>query len=307
VKDALKSVSFAIMKISQRTTFDIVKASGENILTYLQGQITQDIKKLFLKQAIYAAILNPQGKAVTDFYLLQTQNKDSWAEVMFLCPQDTSLDLVERLRMFAMGYELRIGKVSSWQILSVQGDDVDDWLVAKGLPKPETQNLASTSADGVSVVRMPELSSHGVWIMAGNLSIQSNVDESEMERGRILRGTPALGVDWTVKLHPLNANLIERDGVDFDKGCYVGQEVTSRMHWRGGIKKKLYRVQLDDDVDLPCAIHTTAKVGEITSLAIDGKGKYRGIALLPIEVVEAGKPLTTKQGMTVQILGACGA
>lgn len=302
----MESVSFAIMKISQRTTFDIVKASGENILTYLQGQITQDIKKLFLKQAIYAAILNPQGKAVTDFYLLQTQNKDSWAEVMFLCPQDTSLDLVERLRMFAMGYELRIGKVSSWEILSVQGDDVDDWLVRQGLPKPETQNLASASADDVSVVRMPELSNHGVWVMAGNLSIQSNVDESEMERGRILRGIPALGVDWTVKLHPLNANLIERDGVDFDKGCYVGQEVTSRMHWRGGIKKKLYRVQLDEDVNLPCAVLTTVKVGEITSLAKSDKGHYVGIALLPLEVVESEKFLKTENNLDVNILGVCG-
>ncbi|MDQ7004583.1 MAG: folate-binding protein [Ghiorsea sp.] len=302
----MKSVSFSAMKISQRTTFHIVKASGKNILTYLQGQITQDIQKLSLRQAIYAAILAPQGKAVTDFYLLQTQSKADWAEVMFLCPQATALALVERLRMFSMGYELRIGKVSSWKILSVQDDNVDDWLVKQGLPKPEKHQLASTHDDHVSVLRMPDLSSHGVWIMAEHLSIPSNVDESEMERGRILRGTPSLGIDWTTKLHPLNANLIERDGVDFDKGCYVGQEVTSRMHWRAGIKKKLYRVQLDAVVEVPCAVLTSVKVGEITSLAKGDNEKYTGIALLPIEVVESEKTLRTADDNSVEIVGICG-
>jgi len=295
------------LKISRRIAFDVVKASGENILTYLNGQITQDIKNLSSEQALYAAILNPQGKAVTDFYLMLTQQKENWAEVMFLCPKDFTVALIERLKMFAMGYDLRMGKVSSWEVVSVQGADVDAGLAEQGLPVPALAYLASASLSDTFALRMVESDHDGVWLMGDNIPLASNVDEAVMEQGRILQGTPKLGVDWDVRLHPLNANLMERQGVSFDKGCYVGQEVTSRMHWRGGIKKKLYRIQMNEKVDVPCAIHTTAKVGEITSLTVDIKGKYRGIALLPIEVVETGKPLAADQGAPVQILGACGA
>ena len=123
-------------------------------------------------------------------------------------------------------------------------------------------------------------------------------------------GVPSFGVDWDEKIHPLNANLIERNGVSFDKGCYVGQEVTSRMHWRGGIKKKLYRVSLmregfdGEGVVLPIPILTTVKVGELTSVA-DSKDGLFGIALLPISVVDAATPLKLEDGTEVKVLGIC--
>ncbi|MDQ7001453.1 MAG: folate-binding protein [Ghiorsea sp.] len=292
--------------VAKRDAFSVIKASGENLLKYLQGQIAQDVEKLSAKQAIYTVILNPQGKAVAEFYLLLIKEKDDWAEVMFLCPSAYALNLVERLRMFALGYDLRIGKVSSWQVVSVQGDNVDNLLQSHDLPVPPTGQLASVQLDDVSVLRMPEPSADGVWVICADVPLSCQVDESDMDQGRILHGTPQLGIDWDIKLHPLNANLMERGGVSFDKGCYVGQEVTSRMQWRGGIKKKLYRVQLDTAVDVPCAIYTTAKVGEISSLSPTKDGQYRGIALLPIETVEAGKPLATEQAVSIAVLGVCG-
>ncbi len=294
------------MKITRRAAFDVIKASGENILTYLQGQITQDIKKLSSQQALYAVLLTPQSKAVTDFYMLQTEIKQNWAEVMFLCPSEQSAALVERLRTFAMGYALRLGKVSSWQVVSVQGEGVDDFLQTQNLPLPEQAILATNHDDDVFVLRMVESATDGVWLIGSNITIPSNVDESEMERGRIIRGVPRFAVDWDSKIHPLNANLIERGGVSFDKGCYVGQEVTSRMHWRGGIKKKLYRVQVEGIVDgLPCPVLTTAKVGTLSSLATDTQGRQLGIALLPIEVVENNQALSLEAGQRVMVVGIC--
>jgi len=293
-------------RVAKREAFSVIKASGDKLLKYLQGQIAQDVAKLSETQAIYTVMLNPQGKAVSDFYLLLLKEKGDWAEVMLLCPSASALNLVERLRMFAMGYDLRIGKVSSMQIISLQGEDVDDVLHTHDLPVPLEGKLASAYSDTVSVLRMPEPSQHGVWVIGADLPLCCNADEHEVEQGRILQGTPLLGVDWDVKLHPLNANLIERDGVSFDKGCYVGQEVTSRMQWRGGIKKKLYKVQLQTAVSLPCPVLTTVQVGEITSIAQADSGQYIGIALLPIEVVDSGKDLKTESGFQLEIVGVCG-
>jgi len=292
--------------VSLRSTFDVVKASGENILTYLQGQITQDVKLLSPHQALYAVILNPQSKAVTDFYLILTQQKENWAEVMFLCPSEQTAVFLQRLQMYALGFDLRMGKVSSWQVVSMQGKNVDAYLKASGLPLPATTPLAIAQDENTFAMRMIESDHDGVWLMGADLKLENNVDESVMEQGRIICGRPRFGVDWNQKLHPLNANLMERGGVSFDKGCYVGQEVTSRMQWRGGIKKKLYRVQLESLVEsLPCPVLTTTKIGEITSLAKGDSGGFRGIALLPIEVVESEQKLATDEGLTVNVLGAC--
>jgi len=301
-----KNVEVESVEIVRRTTFDIVKASGENILTYLQGQITQDVKLLSSTQALYGVILNPQSKAVTDFYLALTHQKDKWAEVMFLCPCEQTPVFLQRLQMYALGFELRMGKVSSWQIVSVQGKTVNAFLQEADLPVPAATPLATTQKNNVFAMRMIESAEDGVWLMGADFKLQNNVDESVMEQGRVLRGRPHFGIDWNQKLHPLNANLMERGGVSFDKGCYVGQEVTSRMQWRGGIKKKLYRVQVESFIEtLPCPILTTVPIGDITSLAKDDADGYRGIALLPIKIVASGKPLVTDEGLAVRILGVC--
>lgn len=157
-------------------------------------------------------------------------------------------------------------------------------------------------------MRMPESASDGVWLVGEQLDIPCSATEAELDRGRILQGHPLFGVDWDESMHPLNANLIERDGVSFEKGCYVGQEVTSRMHWKGGIKKKIYRVRLEGEVSaLPCAVLTSVKIGEITSMVVTDDGQQLGIATLPIEVVVSGAELSLPDGGKVTVLGACGS
>lgn len=299
--------------ICDRDDYAVVKASGENILTYLQGQITQDVKLMNAEQAIYAVILNHQAKAITDFYLFPT----SGDEVMMVCPAALAVALVERLRRFSLGYQLRIGVVSSFKVKSLQGGGVDAFLHAAMLPVPGHNMLAVAQSNDVVVMRWPEAADDGVWVMAAATNLPTmltaNTDEQAIIAARIVKGVPTFGVDWDEKIHPLNANLIERNGVSFDKGCYVGQEVTSRMHWRGGIKKKLYQVTVEGDAldecieHLPCAIQSTAKVGTLTSLASHDSGQYFGIALLPIDVVVAEKLLRLLGGQHVLVLGVCRA
>jgi len=289
-------------QICQRKTFAVIKASGENVLTYLQGQISQDTNKISATQAIYSAILTPQGKIITDFHLLQGNND----EVIMLCPHSTAQLFVERLRRFALGYQLRIGIVSAWQIWSIQGQDVDAYLKTQQLPIPAQGTLSTQHHEHRYCMRFSESAHDGVWLIGETLPLQHNIDEHIIIQQRILQGIPMFGIDWDAQVFPLNANLIERQGVSFDKGCYVGQEVTSRMHWRGGIKKKLYRVLCQHDAPtLPCPILTTAKIGILSSLTQHPQGSYQGIALLPIAVAESKQPLQLEDGTPLNIRGVC--
>jgi hypothetical protein len=303
----------------------VLKASGEGIREYLQGQITQDMAKLNAEQSIYACILTPQGKAVSVVYILEGHNR----ELILLTPRDLAVETVARLHRFALGADLRIGVVENMGVCSIQGANASEGLALFGLPEPGQSGLATVRhADSDVLAMLMPRDPRGFWLVAPQEQIEDAlsqakavVDEDEIEAMRIIQGLPRLGVDWQATLHPLNANLAEFDGVSFDKGCYVGQEVTSRMHWRGGISKKLYKVMIDGSPagcdDLPCPLLLTPdsentktgapKIGELSSAALDHEGRLHGIALLPIETAESGKQLYLQTGAKVFIGEACHA
>lgn len=280
-----------------RASFAVLKASGGNIRTYLQGQITQDINLLTTTNPIYTAVLTPQGKMITDMHII-----DAGDELIIVTPTPYAITLVERLRRFALGHDIRLGCVESLGVLSIQGDNTKQ--IIQELTQPIEAKLP-----------MPEAAKQGVWLIMKNTDIHKALDdlssacsETDFEKSRIIYGTSRFGHDWDASTHPLNANLIEMNGVSFDKGCYVGQEVTSRMHWRKGIKKKLYRVQIQGVLPVtPCPIQSSNKIGMLTSAATNMLDEHFGIAHLPIESVEKNTPLALENGDKITVLEACHA
>jgi len=294
----------------------VLKASSEGLREYLQGQITQDIKRLFAQQGIHACLLTPQGKAVSELYILEI-NQD---ELVILTPAATAEVVVGRLRQFALGYKLRIGMVDSLAIWNVRGASSIDFLSESGLERPENTWLSTTRHPQHECLAMRmNAQKNAFWVVAERtLFAQENqTAASELEALRIIDGQTRFTCEWDASMHPLNANLIEFDGVSFDKGCYVGQEVTSRMHWRGGIRKKLYRVQVsavnkDSGTentlpDIPCPILSSAPVGMLRSLACDHENHSFGIALLPIETADSSAPLKLENGTEINVIEACHA
>ena len=297
--------------IARNRYWSVLKASGPTIRDYLQGQITQDINKLTDQQAIHTALLSPQGKAVSELFIIAGHDE----ELLLLTPSSHAEASVARLRQFTLGHQLRMGIVQTLAIYDMHGSDLSGTMQTLDLALPEQGWLScSKKTDGDTFCLTMQNTPQSYWLIGNcsELDQQTNSSQSanndEAEALRILQGFPRFGMEWDERLHPLNANLIEFDGVDFKKGCYVGQEVTSRMHWRGGIKKKLYRVQIDGrPVALPCPIRSSANIGELRSAAIDERGECFGIALLPVEVVESNTALTLDNGTNITIMEACHA
>jgi folate-binding protein YgfZ len=293
----------------RRQDLAVLKASGPKLRDYLQGQITQNMAQLDAAHAIYAMALTPQGKAVADLFLAE-ESEDT---LILLTWRSHAEPLVARLRQFAIGYALRIGIVADMAVHSVQGAASPSLLQAAALPDPGPVPLATAFADGVLVLSMPEAAERGYWLVAQDARLDAlsldaglQVDEAVIRCARTRQGHPVFGVDWDASIHPLNANLAEYHGVSFDKGCYVGQEVTSRMHWRGGIKYRLYRLALSSaPAVLPAAIHTTVAVGTISSAMQDSDGGIYGIGRLPISIADGDASLRLEDGSPVRILGPC--
>ena len=292
--------------MAYRQDWSILKASGPGIREYLQGQITQDMDKLTCDKAIHAFILTPQGKAVSELYLIKGYND----EIILLAPTDYAVAAVARLRQFSLGYQLRIGIVNACSVLEIQGVQAAQELQHMGFPDTENEWLATRHAGNMHALTMSK-NPYSFWLIGNTSELKSIahpdlLGRDDVEAMRILRGNPRFGTDWDEKIYPMNANMIEFHGVSFDKGCYVGQEVTSRMHWRGGIKKRFYRVKLKDTPDtLPCPILTTAKIGLLTSAATDVEGTCFGIAHVPVDVAESDARLSLENGSTVHIIATC--
>jgi len=299
--------------IAERSCWSVLKASGDGLRDYLQGQITQDITRLKPEQGIHACLLTPQGKAVSELYICQGKGD----ELIILTPTHVAVETVARLRRFSLGYQLRIGIVEELGVFSLQGTHSGAALAQLGLVEPQDNWLAcSRDAQGELLVMLMPREPRGFWLIGKKESLvtqlSDQVGEDQCEAMRIIRGLPRFGVEWDTDMHPLNANLIEFDGVSFDKGCYVGQEVTSRMHWRSGIKKKLYRVQLPNieaatSPLLPCPVHSTQRVGEIRSLAFDAEGQCFGIVQLPVSSVNEAIALHLENGAAVRVIEPCHA
>ncbi|PCI45223.1 MAG: folate-binding protein YgfZ [Proteobacteria bacterium] len=280
-----------------RTSLAVLKASGDDIRKYLQGQITQDINLLTATNPIYTAVLTPQGKMIADMHII-----DIGSELIMITEASYAATLVERLRRFALGHDIRLGQVAALGVLSIQGKNTKQ--VIQHIKQP-------IEAD----IEMHEAANQGMWLIMDHCDIQKELEnisnacnEEAFEKACIIHGTPRFGRDWDASIHPLNANLIEMNGVNFDKGCYVGQEVTSRMHWRNGIKKKLYHVKIKGDLpSIPCPIQNKHKIGMLTSAATNASNENVGIAHLPIESVENNTSFSLENGASVIVIEACHA
>ncbi len=244
--------------------------SGSDHLTFLQGLITQDIEKLHPNTALYACLLTPQGKVVADFFLYPLEGG-----ILLECDGDIAVELEKKLKFYKLRAQVEITNVSEeWHRVTVACDN------DLSFPDPRHPNLPKRI-----VSRQENADSNDTLLLE-----QSACDEL---------GIPVYGLDFTTeKSFPLDLNLDALNGVDYQKGCFVGQEVTSRMKRKGEVRKRIWRVHSSQEALIvgQSIFSGEMSVGEISSsTGLEGRVKVRldrlAKANAPI-VSEAGSTLT---------------
>jgi folate-binding protein YgfZ len=252
----------------------VARVEGPDAPTFLQGLLTNDVEKLPIGQSRYAALLSPQGKILFDFLVFRR------AEEAFLldAPEDRIGDLVKRLGI----YKLR-AKVSV--------SDERAGLAVVVSPEGEPRDP-----------RAPELGRRDI-IARENAPAPDPAARAVYEQKRIALGLPQGGVDFAYgDAFPHDANMDLVNGVDFAKGCYVGQEVVSRMRHRGGVRKRILRVRLEGPVSAPGA---PVLDGQLPVGTLGASVGGEALALLRLDRVEdarqAGRSLNVG-GVAVTVL-----
>ncbi|HLH50008.1 MAG TPA: folate-binding protein [Roseiarcus sp.] len=252
----------------------VLSVAGDDAASFLHGLVTSDVESLAAGQARFAALLTPQGKILFDFFIYRAPE-----EAVFLidCPSQNAGDLAKRLGFYRLRAKVTIADLGAEKAVAVCWTD-----------PPQ-------AADGLVFAdpREARLGFRAILPRAAAPALdQARIDQYEAHR--IALGAPKGGVDFVYgDAFPHDANMDLLHGVDFDKGCYVGQEVVSRMRHRGGVRKRVVRVKLAQSAP---GVGTPILAGESTIGALGSTAGGEGLALLRIdrlaEAQQAGRPLT---------------
>ena len=258
----------------------VVKVAGDDAGKFLNGLITVDLAMVSPQHARFAALLTPQGKIIVDFIVAAADPADGGG--FFLdCPRVLAPALVQRLNFYKLRAKVIAEDLS--EILGVlavwDGNGAGQGLCYADPRLPEL---------GTRCMLPPHRAADSARALGATL-----VDAAAYEAHRIALGVPRGGSDFIYDdAFPHEADMDQLRGVDFDKGCFIGQEVVSRVEHRGTARTRVIPVAFDGP---PPEAGAPVTAGEANLGMMGSAAAGRGLAALRLDRVAdalaSGTPL----------------
>jgi tRNA-modifying protein YgfZ len=258
----------------------VISVTGADAEKLLQGVITNDMELLAGQSAIHAGVLSPQGKILFEFFVVKAPDG-----FCLETARDQVAPLVERLQRYKLRADADIADASSdYTVAAIWGGPYEPrgqgkqpvWFADPRLAELGFRELVTIGSD---------------WALAGDNADSATPDDYHAHR--IALGVPEGGKDYELgDTYPHEALFDQLNGASFEKGCYVGQEVVSRMQHRGTARKRVVPVFADCVLPAPgtLVVAGSVEIGRLGSVA-DAKG----LALLRLdraaEMTEKGEVL----------------
>jgi hypothetical protein len=265
---------------------------GADARAFLQGLVSNDVTKAGPSRAIHAALLTPQGKYLHDFFIAE------FAGTLLLdCEKARLADLKRRLGIYKLRAQVTLtDRSDAFAVAALFGEGA---LAALALP--QEAGAARAFGDGVAFAD-PRLASAGARAIAPREELRAaaraagfaETDTGDYDRTRIGLGLPDGSRDLEIEKGILLENgFDDLNGIDWNKGCYMGQELTARTKYRGLVRKRLMPVAIQGPAP---AFGTPVLLGDQDAGEMRSSHDGIGLALLRLEKVEearaAGTPLS---------------
>lgn len=206
----------------------MLRLHGADAVTFAHAQFTTDVRALEPGRCGWSAWLDAQGRVRTVFALLRID-----ADTLYMwAPLADAAALATDLARFVLRSRVRIEAFEGWQVVELGGGDVpaaSDW---------------APHADGCAL-RLPGAQARGIALAPGLATVDATAFDA-WQRANIAERLPWIGPESAARYVPQALELERIDAVRFDKGCYPGQEIAARLHFRGGNKRGLRIVQVGD-------------------------------------------------------------
>ena len=216
-----------------------IRACGADAASFLHGQLTSDITSLGLSQARLAGYCSPKGRLLASFVVW----KMSETELMLACGADTLPATLKRLQMFVLRAKCQLSDASpEVQLYGLVGTAADTWL---GNAAP-SHAWGKAEHAGCSVIRLPDAAGKSRYLCASESAPPLPPLSLDLWHWLEVRsGVARIQHATTEQFVPQMLNYELLGGVDFGKGCYPGQEVVARSHYRGTLKRRSFLFELD--------------------------------------------------------------
>jgi tRNA-modifying protein YgfZ len=275
----------------------LLQVSGEDAVSFLQGQVTNDIKLLNGQNSQYAGYCNPKGRLLALFLAFSHRGH------LYLQLHSTLLEpIMKRLKMYVMRSKVTIEDVSASMLcIGVAGKDTEANLKTF-FKKVPSQAHELVSLNDAALIRLPGNTPHYlIFSDTENVSViwkqlqktHSPVGKPCWDWLEIQAGIPEISPATQEEFVPQMINLDALDGINYKKGCYTGQEIVARTHYLGKIKRRTQvahiaaneQPQASDDI---FGTGSSEPVGKIVRAAPSPQGGFDVLAEIRLESLETG-------------------
>jgi folate-binding protein YgfZ len=269
------------MKAAFLSDRGVVKVGGDDARNFLNGLVTTDVGLLQPGLGRFGALLTPQGKITVDFLITEAPSGHGGG-FLIDCPKALAQSLADKLGFYKLRAKVTVENLSDSLGVLAAWDGEPAMKPDLAYADPRHEKL------GWRILIPSELAQKAADLIGAEM-----VDGAAYDTHRIACGAPRGGIDFMYgNAFPHETNMDRLHGVDFDKGCYVGQEVVSRMQHRGTARTRTVRVVVDGFApEAGIAIAAGDKPVGTMGTSADGKG----LALVRIDRVadalDAGTPL----------------
>ncbi len=275
----------------------LLEISGADAVTFLQGQVTNDVKLLLVQDkksnAHYSAYCNPKGRMLALFLAFAQHDH------LYLQFNRTLLEpIMKRLKMYVMRSKVEIKDASETIIkFGINGPEAA-LVLASSFTKIPTQDYELVSLDNGAVLKLPSISNHArfqIFTDAENAPVIWDVLKTKAQLvGKpcwdwleIQAGIPDIEPATQEQFVPQMLNLDILNGINFKKGCYTGQEIVARTHYLGSVKRRTYLTSLNT-TQAPSAGEkvldaTQNEVGQIVRAAPNASNGYDALIEMRID------------------------
>jgi|CZKI01.1.fsa_nt_gi folate-binding protein YgfZ len=278
----------------------LLRASGSDAATFLQGQFTNDLSRLEPGRSVYGLWLDRKGRVVADSHVVCAQDGAGFWIVSISSPAPV---VARRLGDYIVADDVVIeDATAAWRGLSLIGEGTGSWLA--GEPRA-----------GMCFRGRRDSGENWEWVFAAGdsqsvdaaVSGARRVGRADVERMRIASGIPSVPADIGPADLP-NEGGLDAQAISYSKGCYLGQEVMARLKSMGRVRRTLVRVKgRGTTPPVPAALwRGDRREGELRSAVSDaGGGGYAGLALVPVAAGPGDGPLSLVAGgrPSVEIAG----
>ncbi|WP_215777298.1 folate-binding protein YgfZ [Paludibacterium sp. B53371] len=292
--------SSVVCSLSQ---FRLLRVTGEEAGSFLQGQLSNDVRLLNGSNAQYTGYSSAKGRLLASFLLWQFGE-----DYYLLVASDLAETIARRLAMFILRSKVKLTICDDWVLSGLNGADAESWLSQQGHVIPESPLQLTAAVPGTMLLRLR----HGALLLlspaqGGVVLPQAGlpVEPEVWSLLDIAAGVPwiSLAVQDEFVGQMVNLDLI--DAISFTKGCYPGQEIIARTRYLGKIKRRMLKIRLPGEAvsgaPLYCQSMGDQSVGTIVNVAREQPGFSLALAVIQLSTIDEGIYLDKALSQKIEI------